>query len=87
MGQPVSGIGDTSTHGGAITSASANFSVMGKPIARVGDGFSCPSHGKQTIVTGLSSHTDDGKPLAHVGSKVSCGATITTGSAEFTIGD
>lgn len=87
MGKPVARLGDTSSHGGSIVSASSTFDLMGVPVARVGDTFACPRHGKQTIVTGSPTHTDNGKPLAHVGSKVSCGATITTGCATFTIGD
>lgn len=87
MGQPIACLGDTSSHGGQIVTASGTFSVMGQPVARVGDRFDCPKHGKQTIVSGSSTHLDEGKPVAHVGSQVSCGAVITSGNASFTIGD
>ena len=87
MGQPIACLGDTSSHGGQIVTASPTFSVMGRPVARVGDRFDCPGHGRQTIVSGSSSHMDEGKPVAHVGSKVSCGAIITTGNPSFTVGD
>jgi uncharacterized Zn-binding protein involved in type VI secretion len=87
MAHPVAQLGDTSDHGGSIVTASATFNVGGVPVARVGDTFDCPKHGKNPIVTGSATHAQDGKALAHVGSKTACGATITTGSATFMIGD
>ena len=37
MSYPVSKIGDTSDHGGAIITGSGSFEVEGIPVARVGD--------------------------------------------------
>ena len=87
MGKPIACLGDTSSHGGKIVTASGVLSVMGIPVARVGDAFDCPKHGRQTIVTGSSTHMDEGKQVAHIGSQISCGAVITTGNNNFTVGD
>ena len=86
MTYPVSRIGDTSDHGGAIITGSPSFDVNGIPVARIGDILDCPLHGKNPIVTSMVVHSQDqGKPLAHIGSKTECGATITTGDAGFTV--
>ncbi len=86
MSHPVARLGDTSDHGGSITSGSPNHKVDGIPIARVGDTFDCPLHGINAIITGSVNNKDSGKPIAHVGSKTQCGATITTGYAGFNVG-
>jgi uncharacterized Zn-binding protein involved in type VI secretion len=83
---PVSKVGDTSDHGGAIMTGSGSFEVNGIPVARIGDMFACPIHGNNPIVSSLVVNAqDEGKLLAHVGSKTLCGATITTGDATFTV--
>mgnify|MGYP003601886914 CR=1 FL=1 len=86
MGLPVARLGDTSDHGGKIISASSTFTVGGIPVARVTDMFDCPNHGQNPIVSSSTTQTDGGLLLAHIGSKTACGATITTGDANFTLG-
>ena len=86
MGYPVSKIGDTSDHGGAIVTASAS-KVGGIAVARIGDILDCPQHGKNPIVSSIVISKIGGVPVAHIGSKTQCGATITTGCATYTIGD
>ena len=81
-GKPVARLGDTGSHGGAISTASGTISVNSKKIARVGDTYSCPKHGSNPIVTGALSVFGQGQLVAHVGSKTACGATITSGSPD-----
>ncbi|KPC52001.1 PAAR domain-containing protein [Amantichitinum ursilacus] len=71
-------LGDTTDHGGTVTSASATASTMGKAIACVGDKVSCPkhNHGTTTIVEGDPTWTIDGKAVALEGHKTSCGAVL-----------
>jgi uncharacterized Zn-binding protein involved in type VI secretion len=86
MAYPISKVGDTSDHGGAIITGSSSFDVNGIPVARIGDILACPQHGNNPIVSSLVVNAqDDGKLLAHIGSKTQCGATITTGDATFTV--
>lgn len=86
MSYPVSKIGDTSDHGGAIITGSSSFDLEDIPVARIGDIFACPVHGNNPIISSLVLNADDdGKLLAHIGSKTQCGATITTGDATFLI--
>ncbi|TDR28942.1 PAAR domain-containing protein [Hydromonas duriensis] len=86
MAYPVSKVGDTSDHGGAIVTGSSLFQVNGVPVARIGDILACPTHGNNPIESSLAAHAqDEGKQLAHIGSKTQCGATITTGDASFMV--
>lgn len=75
-------LGDTSTHGGNIITAGSKTNAQGRPIARVGDSFSCPVHGISPIVTGASKYRTEGKVTALIGSVTGCGATISSGASK-----
>jgi len=76
----VSRLGDSSTHGGSIISASTNKKANSKGIARQGDQFQCPTHGLQTLNAITTKTFVDGRLVITVGAHVTCGATITQGS-------
>jgi uncharacterized Zn-binding protein involved in type VI secretion len=80
MTKQVARLGDTSTHGGTITSASSVAFADGRGIARNGDTFFCPIHQTRTLIANQSTMMVDGRPAITVGASVSCGAIITTGS-------
>lgn len=82
----VARLGDTSSHGGAIVTASENVLVNGMGVARVGDTLSCPIHGPQPIVEGLLTMLVNGVPVARVGDAAACGAVIASGSENVTAG-
>ena len=72
-------LGDPTTHGGKVISASAShFKVHGIPVACVGDACSCPipGHTSCTITSGSPHHTIDGKHVAFDGDSLSCGAKL-----------
>lgn len=73
-------LGDPTSHGGTVVSASSVVIINGKPLARIGDSVTCPipGHGVVTIVEGDTAWTDDGKPIALEGHKTSCGASLIT---------
>ena len=73
-------LGDPTSHGGTVVSASSSVIINGKPVARVGDSVTCPipGHGVVTIVEGDSAWLDDGRPIALEGHKTSCGASLIT---------
>lgn len=68
-------LGTSTTHGGAVTSASAGVTINGRPAACVGDSVSCPLHGPGVITNG-GIGTIDSRQIAHHGSGTSCGATL-----------
>lgn len=71
-------LGDPTSHGGKVVSATANLDIMGKDVARLGDKCTCPrpGHNNCTIVEGDPNWTIDGVPVALEGHKTSCGATL-----------
>jgi uncharacterized Zn-binding protein involved in type VI secretion len=79
-------LGDKTSHGGKVISASAsNFKIGGIPVACVGDTCSCPVSGHTgcTIKTGSAHHTIGGKAIAFEGDSLSCGATLISGFKHF----
>lgn len=71
-------LGDPTSHGGTVVSASSVVIINGKRVARIGDSVTCPipGHGVVTIVEGDSGWTDNGRPIALQGHKTSCGALL-----------
>lgn len=74
-------LGDASSHGGKVTSASGHCNVGGVAAAVTGDLHSCPlpGHGV-TSLTAASSNKTGGKSIVLVGDTAGCGAVMTTGS-------
>jgi uncharacterized Zn-binding protein involved in type VI secretion len=79
-GSPNCRLGDTSTHGGAIITASHNTRVNGIPEARLGDILLCPLHGPNPIVTGAPRAQVNGRLIARIGDLTACGAALSSGS-------
>lgn len=77
----VARLGDTSTHGGVIISASANVKANGLGVARQGDMHQCPISGHGTTpLTAITTKTKNGQLLITVGATAGCGAVINKGS-------
>lgn len=71
-------LGDSTSHGGRVISATGKALVEGVPVARLGDACTCPikGHGNCTIVEGDPAFLVDGVPIAFEGCRTSCGATL-----------
>ena len=79
-------LGDATSHGGKVVSASAtNFKVQGVPVVCVGDACSCPipGHNDCTITTGSPHHLIKGRQIAFDGDSLSCGATLISSFKHF----
>jgi len=79
MSRPFILLGDSTSHGGVVISASEFSDCNGKGIARVGDKVTCPrkGHGSVTVIaTGDSTAMIDGRPAARHGDLTACGATL-----------
>lgn len=73
-------LGDTTSHGGRVISASPFTETDGKGIARIGDMVACPRcSGILPISQGDASASIDGAPAAYHGCKTACGATLIAG--------
>jgi uncharacterized Zn-binding protein involved in type VI secretion len=71
-------LNDPTSHGGKVTAASPNTTVLGIAVARLGDPCICPimGHEKCTIAEGDSNILIDGVPVAFEGHKTTCGAAL-----------
>jgi uncharacterized Zn-binding protein involved in type VI secretion len=78
MAGPIIRLGDKTSHGGVVASASQVSLSGGIAIARVGDSVTCPraGHNSCVITTGDATMIVDGKPVARHGDSTSCGATL-----------
>jgi uncharacterized Zn-binding protein involved in type VI secretion len=76
-GRGVIRIGDKTTHGGKVLSASATFKVYGKAVAVEGDKVSCPQcKGIFPIQPRKGDRTHNGKLVAYDGDLIACGAKL-----------
>ena len=84
MGAPVSRIGDTSTHGGALISTPViNTWCNGRKVCTIGAILACPIHGPNPIVgTPVIDQWVDGNKLSVIGAVCACGAVISSGSPD-----
>lgn len=71
-------LGDKTTHGGAVITASMLHTVQGIGIARKGDMVACPlpGHGTNPIVEGCAVFRIDGREVALHGHKTACGCSL-----------
>ena len=71
-------LGDRTSHGGYVVSATSRFTVMGIDVARLGDQCTCPKkdHNNCYIVEGDPDWTIDSVAVALEGHKLSCGAVL-----------
>jgi len=78
MSKPPIRLGDPTSHGGEVVSASSTTTFFGKSVALMGDRVSCPKQGHTNcvIVEGSSTWSINGKPVALDGHKTSCGAVL-----------
>lgn len=78
MALPVVRLGDSTSHGGKVISASTTHLIDGIGIARVGDQVACPvpGHGINPIVEGAPTYVIGGRMVALQGHHSACGCTL-----------
>ena len=70
-------LGDSTSHGGKVISASSLYVVHGIAVAQEGDMTLCPKcKGTFPILPTSSSSLNHGKTLAFEGTKTACGASL-----------
>ncbi|QBR01029.1 PAAR domain-containing protein [Paraburkholderia pallida] len=71
-------VGDSTSHGGKVTTGRENSTVMGREVACVGDECTCPidGHDHCVIIEGDKNVQIEGRAVAFDGHKTSCGATL-----------
>lgn len=81
-------LGDKTTHGGVVTTASPVHTLRGIGIARKGDMVSCPlpGHGTNEIVEGCPVFSVGGRSVALHGHKTACGCSLIASAMDATQG-
>jgi len=81
-------LGDSSSHGGTVITASSKVRVGGAPVARIGDLHSCPvsGHGITAITSGAARCKVEGSPVARDGDVVGCGAVLVASQVRVVVG-
>lgn len=81
-------LGDKTTHGGEVISATSTLIINGKKVALIGDQVSCPQtgHGINAIIEGSSEWTSEGKAVVVDGCRCECGCQVISSAADCAIG-
>lgn len=81
-------LGDLTSHGGKVVSASNTHFIGGIGIARVGDMVLCPigGHGVNPIIEGAPTYVIGGRMVALHGHRSACGCTLISSVAAATHG-
>ena len=72
-------LGDATTHGGKVITASQTMKYESRGVARKGDQVSCPRHPDvrpNLIIDGDASTMDEGVPVARHGYRAMCGCQL-----------
>ncbi|SQI33877.1 Uncharacterized conserved protein [Leminorella richardii] len=80
-------LGDRTSHGGEVITATSTIIIDGKAVARVGDLVSCPreGHGVNSIVEGSPVWMTGGKFVAVDGCRAACGCVLITSLPQITV--
>ena len=83
MGKKVVRLGDSSSHGGRMITATGKFKINGKVVCVDGDLHQCPiiGHGVTPVSSTSGNTKSGGKYIIRIGDSAGCGAIITSGSA------
>lgn len=77
MGKYVVVLGDATSHGGKVTSASSSLEMSGKNAALLNDTVSCPEHGSNKIIeSDVSAYEENGRGIVIHNCKTQCGASV-----------
>ncbi|KLN95584.1 PAAR domain-containing protein [Moellerella wisconsensis] len=81
-------LGDKTSHGGTVITATSDIIINGKRAAKIGDLVNCPQkgHGTNAIIEGTINFTCQGIPIAINGSKTECGCYLIASITEFNLG-
>ncbi|SFN15009.1 Zn-binding Pro-Ala-Ala-Arg (PAAR) domain-containing protein, incolved in TypeVI secretion [Candidatus Pantoea varia] len=77
MGKFAVVLGNSTSHGGKVSSASSSFDIGGKMAALLNDTVSCPEHGTNKIIEcDISAYEENERGIVLHGCKTQCGATV-----------
>ncbi len=74
-------LGDATSHGGKVITASSTFDLEGRPAALLYDLVSCPEHGDNPIIEAGDDLFDGGRPGVVDRCRTQCGSYVIAGSS------
>lgn len=78
-------LGDATTHGGKIISASSSLFVNGTQVALIGDLVSCSKHGTNCIIEGDPTAFDNGVSIVVNNCFCECGCRVISSQTDSAI--
>lgn len=80
-------LGDVTSHGGRVSSASSTFDINGKNAALLHDTVTCPVHGTNRIIeSDISAYEENGRGIVLHGFKTECGSVVIASLQDMEIG-
>lgn len=78
-------VGDATTHGGKVLSASSTMFINGIQVALVNDPISCPLHGANRIIEGDPTASEEGIAVVVDHCLCECGCRVISSFPETSI--
>lgn len=78
-------LGDATTHGGKVVTASSTMIINGCQVALVGDMVSCPKHGLNLIKEGDPTSSENGRQIVINNCLCACGCRVISSQHNTTI--
>lgn len=78
-------LGDSTSHGGKVITASSSYDIDGRPAALLHDLVSCPEHGDNPIIEASDSLLDEDRPIVVDRCRTRCGSYVIAGSSGVSI--
>lgn len=75
-------LGDATSHGGKVITASSTFDIGGRPAALLYDIVSCPEHGDNPIIEAGDGLIDEDRPTVVDRCRTRCGSYVIASTAE-----
>ncbi|ODQ07454.1 MULTISPECIES: PAAR domain-containing protein [Enterobacterales] len=80
-------LGDKTSHGGTVITATSDIIINGKKAAKVGDKVNCPKkgHGINSIIEGSSNFICKDSFIAVEGCRTECGCYLIASITDFSL--
>ncbi|KVL28313.1 hypothetical protein WT21_16525 [Burkholderia territorii] len=69
-------LGDSTTHGGVVKTASSTFDLDGRKVALLHDVVSCPEHGDNPIIECGEGYSESGRKWVVHMCRTQCGSQV-----------
>ncbi len=75
-------LGDATTHGGRVETASSTLYFHGRRVALIGDLVSCPEHGTNAIIEGNNTMFEEGRQVVVNSCLCACGCRVISSQSD-----